>query len=214
MAFLIGEGGELPGRSSGSSFDRRAAPQVESAVVECRSGCRPPCRLELVAAERRGVPDDADYDVALSHRADLRSDRAQPLGRLALALGRRADQDRDLAEVLVLAHELVRLGDARRSPSSATAPGGSCPPRSARWRACLLRVREVRAEDLLLAHPQVADVEVEVVARRAPQITTLPNGLTVSTEVGNVAWPTCSKTMSGGVAEDLLDALGEARATP
>ena len=31
----------------------------------------------------------------------------------------------------------------------------------------------------------------------APQITTVPNGLTTSTEVGNVARPTCSKTMSG-----------------
>ena len=28
-------------------------------------------------------------------------------------------------------------------------------------------------------------------------MTILPNGLTASTEVGNVAWPTCSKTMSG-----------------
>ena len=28
-------------------------------------------------------------------------------------------------------------------------------------------------------------------------MTTLPNGLTVKTEVGKVAWPTCSNTMSG-----------------
>ncbi len=48
-------------------------------------------------------------------------------------------------------------------------------------------------------------------------MTTLPNGLTHSTDVGNVALPTCSKTMSGGppsfsstAAQKRLDSLKRA----
>ena len=48
-----------------------------------------------------------------------------------------------------------------------------------------------RAEKLQAALAEIAAV--------APQMTTLPNGLTVNTDVGNVALPTCSKTMSGAV---------------
>ena len=40
-------------------------------------------------------------------------------------------------------------------------------------------------------------------------MTTLPNGLTTNTEVGNVALPTCSKTMSGASPRISLDALAE-----
>ena len=55
------------------------------------------------------------------------------------ALGVGADQDRDLAEVLVVAHQLVRLGRRPRSRASATAPGGSGPTRSARSPCCTPR---------------------------------------------------------------------------
>src|SRR3954471_6743624 len=41
----------------------------------------------------------------------LRPDRARAVRCLAKALGLRADEDRDLSEVLVLVHELVCLGD-------------------------------------------------------------------------------------------------------
>ena len=44
-------------------------------------------------------------------------------------------------------------------------------------------------------------------------MTTLPNGLTVNTEVGNVALPTCSKTMSGASPRISLTRLENARET-
>ena len=45
----------------------------------------------------------------------------------------------------------------------------------------------------------------------APQITTLPNGFTTNTEVGNVAWPTCSNTMSGASPRISLTRFANAR---
>ena len=45
-------------------------------------------------------------------------------------------------------------------------------------------------------------------------MTTLPNGLTVNTEVGNVALPTCSKTMSGASPRISLTRLANSRETP
>ena len=47
----------------------------------------------------------------------------------------------------------------------------------------------------------------------APQITTLPNGFTTKTEVGKVAWPTCSKTMSGASPRIPLTFLANSRET-
>jgi hypothetical protein len=44
-------------------------------------------------------------------------------------------------------------------------------------------------------------------------MTTFPNGLTTKTEVGNVARPTCSKTMSGGSPRISLTRLEKSRAT-
>src|SRR3954453_4205655 len=96
----------------------------------------------------------------------LRPDRARAVRCLALPLGRRADEDRHLAEVPVLVHELVGLGDLLEAHG---------PPEYGTVLAlldqlvravALPRVREVRADDPLLAHPQVADVEVERVAGR------------------------------------------------
>ena len=43
------------------------------------------------------------------------------------------------------------------------------------------------------------------------QITTLPNGFTVKTDVGKVAWPTCSNTMSGASPRISLTAFENRR---
>ena len=44
-------------------------------------------------------------------------------------------------------------------------------------------------------------------------MTTLPNGLTMNTEVGKVALPTCSKTMSGASPRISLTRLANSRET-
>src|SRR4051812_27862403 len=94
----------------------------------------------------------------------LRPDRARALRSLALPFGGRADQDRHLAEVPVLVHELVglrHLVEAQRPPEYGT----DLPCLDQLVRAVAFPgVGEVRADDPLLAHPQVADVEVERVA--------------------------------------------------
>src|SRR4051812_2920448 len=94
----------------------------------------------------------------------LRPDRARAVRCLAEPLGLRADEDRDLSEVLVLVHELMGLGDlleAQRPPEYGTdLPGLDQLVRAVAFPG----VGEVRADDALLAHPQVADVEVERVA--------------------------------------------------
>src|SRR4051794_26913732 len=86
----------------------------------------------------------------------LRPDRPRAVRCLALPLGGRADQDRDLAEVPVLVHELMGLGhlvEAQRPPEYGTdLPGHDQLVRS----VALPGVGEVRADDPLLAHPQVA----------------------------------------------------------
>src|SRR3954471_2451328 len=95
----------------------------------------------------------------------LRPDRARAVRCLAKALGLRPDQDRDLSEVLVLVHELVCLGhliEAECPPEYGT----DLPRHDQLVRAVAFPgVGEVRADDALLAHPQVADVEIERVAR-------------------------------------------------
>src|SRR5215211_9227183 len=98
-------------------------------------------------------------------RTHLRADRPRPFLVPALCLVCRADHDRDLSQVLVLVQELMRLGDpveAHRLPEDG--PDLALGHELIRAGA-LISVGEVRAEDLLLLHPQVADVEVEVVAR-------------------------------------------------
>src|SRR3954453_19690203 len=96
----------------------------------------------------------------------LRPDRARAVRCLAQPLGLRSHEDRDLAEVPVLVHELVCLGDLVEAEG---------PPEYGTDLARLDQlvramafpgVGEVRAEDPLLAHPQVADVEIQRVARR------------------------------------------------
>src|SRR3954453_2006582 len=96
----------------------------------------------------------------------LRPDRARAFRCLAKALGLRADEDGDLPEVLVLVHELVcprPLIEAERPPEYGT----RLPRLDQLVRAVAFpRIGEVRADDALLAQPQVADVEVERVAGR------------------------------------------------
>src|SRR5262245_33254136 len=96
----------------------------------------------------------------------LRPDRARAVRCLAQALGLRAHQNGDLAGVLVSVHELVGLGhlvEAQCPPEYGT----DLPRLDQLVRAVALPgVREMRADDLLLAHPQVADVEIERVAGR------------------------------------------------
>src|SRR5207248_6733384 len=94
-------------------------------------------------------------------------DGAGAIGGLALADIGRADEDRDLAEVLVVTQELMSLADlleAHRLPQH------RADLRFLDQLVCLRRlpgVGEVRPQDLLLAHPQVADVEVELVPGRS-----------------------------------------------
>src|SRR3954465_15519100 len=94
----------------------------------------------------------------------LRPDRARAVRCLAKPLGLRADEDRDLAEVLVLVHELMGVRDLlepQRLPEYGTDLAGLDQLVRA---VALPGVGEVRADDPLLAHPQVADVKVERVA--------------------------------------------------
>src|SRR4051794_40864013 len=94
----------------------------------------------------------------------LRPDRPRAFRCLTQALGLRADEDRDLSQVLVLVHELVCLGDlieAECPPEYGT----DLPRLDQLIRAVTLPgVGEVGADDPLLAHPQVADVEIQRVA--------------------------------------------------
>src|SRR3954470_6665068 len=91
----------------------------------------------------------------------LRPDRARAVRCLAQPLGLRAHEDRDLAEVLVLVHELMGFGDlleAQGPPEYGTdLPGHDQLVRA----VAFPRVGEVRADDPLLAHPEVTDVEIE-----------------------------------------------------
>src|SRR3954463_16207206 len=98
----------------------------------------------------------------------LRPDRARAVRCLAQPFGFRAHEDRDLAEVLVLVHELMGLGDlleAQRPPEYGTDLSGLDQLVRA---VAFPGVGEVRADDALLAHPEVADVEIERVAGGRP----------------------------------------------
>src|SRR3954469_3749055 len=93
----------------------------------------------------------------------LRPDRARAVRCLAQPLGLRSHEDRDLAEVLVLVHELMCLGDlveAERPPEYGT----DLARLDQLVRAMAFPgVGEVRAEDPLLGHPKVAVCEIQSV---------------------------------------------------
>ena len=73
----------------------------------------------------------------------------------------------------------------------------------------LPRVGEVRADDLLLAHPEVADVEVELVAARRPADDDLPERLDRVDRGRERGATDVLEDDVGRVAEDRLHALGE-----
>src|SRR2546423_647558 len=98
---------------------------------------------------------------AMGSGPHFRADRARALGGAALSLLGGADEDRDLAEVLVVAQELVRLGDALERHRLPQHGADLALDDQAVGAQGLPRVGEVGAEDLLLAHPEVADVEVQ-----------------------------------------------------
>src|SRR6185436_13022455 len=135
---------------------RSAARAARSAAVPPRSG-------------HPGTPWSTRERVRLRPSgAHLRTDRTRAAARRAEALGLRADEDGDLAQMLVLVHRLVRLGDTVEGhglPQHGTDLAGF--DQLVRPRR-LVGVREVAPDDLLLAHPEVADVEVELVARGRP----------------------------------------------
>src|SRR4051812_43595174 len=142
-------------------------------------------------------------------RAHLRPDRAGPVLVLALAFGVGADQDGDLPQVLVLAHQLVRLGDAleaERAPQDGPDLVGLD---QLVGLVALIGVGEVRPDDLLLAHPQVAHVEVQLVAGRAGADHDLAERLDREHRGGEGRLADVLEDDVGRVAEDLLDALGE-----
>ena len=74
----------------------------------------------------------------------------------------------------------------------------------------LVGVGEVRAEDLLLLHPQVADVEVERVARGRAADHDLAERLDGEDRCREGRLADVLEDDVGGVAEDALDLLGEA----
>ena len=77
----------------------------------------------------------------------------------------------------------------------------------------LVGVGEVRADDLLLAHPQVAHVEVEVEARGAGADHDLAERLDDEHRGGEGGLADVLEHDVGRVAEDLLDALENSRET-
>src|SRR3954466_2897433 len=143
-------------------------------------------------------------------RSNLRVDRARALLGLALALLACADEDRDLAEVLVLAHELVRLTDAVEAHRAPQHRADLTTLDQLVGLVALVRVGEMRPDDLLLAHPEVADVEVEVVARGAGADHDLAERLDGEDRRRERGLADVLEHDVGRPAEDLLDGLAEA----
>src|SRR3954466_4562643 len=142
-------------------------------------------------------------------RSNLRVDRARALLGLALALLACADEDRDLAEVLVLAHELVRLTDAVEAHRAPQHRADLTTLDQLVGLVALVRVGEMRPDDLLLAHPQIADVEVEVVARGAGADHDLAERLDHEHRCREGGLADGLEHDVGLVAQDLLDPLLE-----
>src|ERR1700710_14946 len=112
--------------------------------------------------------------------------------------------------MLVLVHELMGLRDAlegHRLPQDGTDLGLADEVVGLR---ALPRVGEVRADDLLLAHPQVANVEVEIEARRRAADDDLAERLDDEHARRERRLADVLEHDVGRVAEDLLDALAEA----
>src|ERR1700744_6480284 len=69
------------------------------------------CSAASKRSPRKSVAYHGVCTIPLISGSHLRPDRARAVRCLALPLRRRADEDRDLAEVPVLVHELMGLGD-------------------------------------------------------------------------------------------------------
>src|SRR3954452_9422565 len=140
----------------------------------------------------------------------LRPDRARAVRCLSEPLGLRAHEDRDLAEVLVLVHELVCLGDlieAERPPEYGT----DLPRLDQLVRAVALPgVGEVRADDPLLAHPEVPDVEIQRVPGGRAADHDRPEGLGHEHAGGERGAPDVLEHDVRKAAELLLDGFTEA----
>src|ERR1700710_2983330 len=124
------------------------------------------CSAASSLSPRKSVAYQGTWTIPAMGLAHLRVDRSGAVGGLAQALLLGADQDRDLARVLVVLHQLVGLGGAIEAKG--TPQDGSDGARLDQLVGlqALVRVGEVRAQDLLLLHPQVAHVEVEVEGAR------------------------------------------------
>src|SRR5215213_2733784 len=147
------------------SLGRRPAPRSRTSAPPGRGGRASRCRRRR-GVRREAIPAPRSPPAAPGcSRSDLSADRARPLLGLALLLVGRADQDRDLAEVLVLVEELVRIRDAVEPHDPPEHRLDLALRHQLVGPHALVGVCEVRPDDLLLAHPQVADVEVERVAR-------------------------------------------------
>src|SRR6185436_3452893 len=116
----------------------------------------------------------------------------------------------DLSEVLVLVHELVCLGDlieAECPPEYGT----DLPRLDQLVRAVAFPgVGEVRADDPLLAHPQVADVEIERVAGGRAADDDRPERLGDQHAGGERGAPDMLEDDVRKAAELLLDGFAEA----
>src|ERR671936_389698 len=139
----------------------------------------------------------------------LGADGAGAVDGASLALLRRADEDGDLPEVLVRVHELVGLRDLVEGHGTPEHRPDEALLDERVGLVALPRVGEVRAEDLLLAHPQVAHVEVEVVARRGAADDDLAERLDGQHRRREGRLADVLEDDVGRVAEDVLHALGE-----
>src|SRR3954454_3662430 len=141
--------------------------------------------------------------------AHLRVDRSGALGGLAQALLLGADEDGDLASVLVVLHQLVGLRDAIEAQGTPQHRSDGARLDELVCLQALVGIGEVRAQDLLLLHPQVAHVEVQVEARGAGADDDLAERLDGEHRRGERGRADVLEDDVGGAAEDLLDRLAE-----
>src|SRR4051794_11137965 len=142
--------------------------------------------------------------------AHLRVNGSGALGGLAQALLLGADQDGDLARVLVVLHELVGLRDAIEAQGTPQHRSDGARLDQLVGLQALIGVGEVRPDDLLLLHPQVAHVEVEVEAGGARADDDLAERLDRQHRRRERRGADVLEDDVGVGAEDLADALAEA----
>src|SRR4051794_16869519 len=188
----------------------RPAPRPHTSARPGTGGRASRCRRPRAWPCRRTAAPRCPAPARVCSRTHLRPDRARAFLFLALLLAVGPDEDGDLAEMLVLVEELVGVGDALEAHHSPQHRLDLALGHQLVRPHALVRVREMRADDLLLSHPEVADVEIERVARGRAADHDLAERL--HDEYGGREC--CPADMLeddvGRVAEDLLDALREA----